>query len=324
MSELSKYYQSPKLLRLSYSSEGTFKSCPRKWLLSRLKKMEKDNTVDTEFGKAFGEGCQAILSGKDIMSAIWSAFVAFEGDFDELGDYTKRKDFWRVVDALKRFEIVWLAVYSHRYQLVWLHDMPACELGFEIKFPDGTSYIGFLDAVLYDTETKELVVLETKTTAYSDVHEAKYGNSAQGTGYGVVLDSIAKRLQEEGIEVSGSSYTVLYFIYLTKSQEFKPMPLMKTAVKRANWLRDRMMSISVINFYKQQEYFPQDGDSCLAFNRPCPFYGMCDMDISYLVSDGELGINIAPPRDEIKFVFTFDELVARQQELNENLIVEEL
>lgn len=322
--DLSHYFNSPKLRRLSYSSEGTFKSCPRKWLLSRLKVTDKDKTIDTEFGKAFGEGCQSLLMGEDIYQAIWKAFMAFEGDFEEFDVYAKRKSIWTVVDALKRFEIIWTAVYSERYKLVWLDGKPACELGFEITFPDGSSYIGFLDAVLYDTETKELVVLETKTTAYNEVHEAKYGNSAQGTGYGVVLDSVVKQLQEEGIDVSGSSYTVMYFIYKTKAQEFIAMPLIKPASKRANWLRDRLMTVSVINFYKSEQYFPQNGDSCLAFNRPCPFYGMCDMSLPSLVTKEELAVDIAPPRDEISFTFTFEVLVERQKELNANVFIEEI
>lgn len=313
---MSGIYDSPKLLRLSYSSENTFNSCPRKWLLSRLKTMEREVTIDTAFGKAFGDGCQALLEGKTIYEAIWAAFLSFDGDFEELDVYTKRKSIWTVIDGLKRFELIWNAVYADRYELVYYNGKPACELGFRINFPDGSSYIGFLDAVLLDKETRELVVLEAKTTGSNQVHEATFGNSAQGTGYGIVLDSIAQQMKNEGFDVNGSSYQVLYFIYKTKVQEFQPMPLNKSLSIRANWLRERAMKISVINFYKSEEFFPKDGSSCINYSRPCTFYGICDMSIESLVTQEELNTPTPDPRDEIQFTFTFDELVERQRQLS--------
>lgn len=310
------WFDSPRLRRRSHSSFQN--QCPRKAMLTALTGDREDGTVHTEFGSAYGCGAQALMQGKSLEEAIWEGFLAFDGDFEELQDKRSRKSFWEAVDAIERFGIMWEAVGNPEYELLYFTDqhgnsVPAVELSFRLDFADGYYFIGYIDAVLRNRSTGELVVLELKTTSDHNVPEAKYKNSNQALGYGIVLDYFA-----DLIGANGSSYTVLYLVYGTKEQSFSVFPFPKTALDRVDWLRDTATKFAFWNHYIKERHFPKNGDVCFNFNRVCNFFGMCDTDPAILVNAEHIKGFGGNEETAYHVRISYEELVARQKRVLEN------
>lgn len=310
------WFDSPKLKRRSHSSFQS--ACARRSLLTALTGNREEGTVHTEFGSAYGEGAQALMQGKTIDEALWAAFLAWDGSIDELQDKRSRKSFWEVIDAIQRFQVFWQVVGEPEYELLYFTDqhgnqVPAVELSFRLDFADGYYFIGYVDAVLRSKLTGELVVLELKTTSDQNVPEAKYKNSNQALGYGIVLDYFAELIGAEG-----SSYTVLYLVYGTKEQAFSIFPFAKNAVDRADWLRDTVTKFTFWDYYIQQRHFPKNGDACFSFNRVCNFFGLCDDDPQFLAGQDQLKGFGRDEENAYHIRISYEELVARQKKVLES------
>lgn len=309
------WFESPRLKRRSHSSFQS--SCPRRSMLTALTGEREEGTIHTEFGSAYGEGAQAIMQGKTIEEAIWAAFMAFKGDFEEMQDKRNRKSFWECVDAVERFKLFWELVAEPEYELLYFTDqfgnnVPAVELSFRLDFADGYYFIGYIDAVLRNRITGELVVLELKTTSDQNVPEAKYKNSNQALGYGLVLDYFA-----DLIGAVGSSYTVLYLVYGTKEQEFSIFPFAKNAVDRVDWLRDTLNKFTFWDYYIKQRHFPKNGDACYSFGRVCNFFGQCDTDPNFLSSSIQRKGFDRDEENSYHVRLSYEDMVARQKKVIE-------
>jgi hypothetical protein len=81
----------PRLSRLSYSSNLTLHSCPRKFQLDKLQaeKAEQDESTSVTFayGHAIGEGIQQLLIHRTEIgleaafnTALWKMFLAWDAD----------------------------------------------------------------------------------------------------------------------------------------------------------------------------------------------------------------------------------------------------
>lgn len=308
MSEhLLKYYRSPKLLGLSYSGFQSLSSCPTRWMLRKLNAAPKEDTIHTIYGKTFGEGVQAILAGEGMARAIWKMFMEWKLDLDEVGK--ANKGFYYALHGLEIFNNIWQAAFADRYELAIFEGKPAVELGVKINLPGGYYYVIYIDAVLVDKTTGELVVLELKTTGAKSVEEVTYKNSNQALGYGVVLDKIARTMGAES-----SSYTVLYLVFQTESQQLTPMPFPKSYKQRARFLKDLILRTQVVEFYKQNSFFPTDGGGCKSYGQTCEFYGICELDVDKLVQEHTLEQE-SPLAKPIQYEYSFEELVGAQQEM---------
>lgn len=273
----------PRLQQLSYSSLLTLHSCPRKYELyksqaeaSDLDSGESSSTsVTYAFGHAVGAGIQAsLLPGATEDSVIWQAFLSWEADL--LGENTKQvKSFWHAISALQKFLHMKQAGYLQDWELVYHEGKPATELSFIITFPDGFVYRGFVDAVLRNTKTGKVMVLEIKTTAAAYLSQAQYKNSAQAIGYSIVLDHLFPTL---------SSYEVLYLIYKTKALEYEQMPFLKSYVQRARWIKELLLDIESIKSCAASGIFPMHGESCNAWYRDCEYLDICTLDNAHLLT----------------------------------------
>lgn len=291
---------------LSYSGLATLYSCPTKWLLQKLNAVDRDDTIHTVFGKSFGEGVQAILMGESMGQAIWKMLLNWTLPLDEV---VKEKGFYQAVHGVGIFKEIWEHTLSVKYELATFEDKPACELGAKIMLPGGYHYVIYIDAVLKDKETGELVVFELKTTGARYVDEATYRNSNQALGYGVVLDKIA---QDSGSDKS--SYTVLYLIYQTFNQSFQMLPFPKSFNARARFLKDLIMDVQWLEFMKEQQHFKRDGKGCKGFGSTCSAYGLCELELDSLVPEATLETLQSPPKD-ITHVYSFEELINSQLEI---------
>ena len=286
--------------RLSHSNITDFKSCPRRWQLTRFRK-DRESTVHTAFGHAVGEAVANIAAGMELEDAIFRAFSTWEVELlDEI--QKSKKSFAMAVDAIRSFYLLWNESLGQEWEVLYIDGNPAAELGLRIKVGEYT-YRGFVDLVLKNRFTDEVAILECKTTGYKTATEAMFGNSNQSLGYAVVLDKIIPDL---------SSYTVLHLVYVTPTRQWNVFPVHKSAMKRANWIRDLVYIVRTIEMYKEDDNFPLNGSACTEWGRLCEFYGCCDQPTEQIIS-------IMPklePEDDSKYHYTFtlEELIEQQLE----------
>lgn len=279
----------PPLLRnLSYSSTNELNACQRKFLLNRLRSTKKQDTrsVTFAFGHAVGQGIQSTLEDKTEEQIILDMFLAWDyGDI--YGEEEKaNKSFWTAIQAVQRFTHIRNSTLLSDYELLFVDGRPAVELSFRITAPDGFRYRGFVDVVLRNKSTGELLVLELKTTSATNIDPAQYKNSGQALGYSVVLDRFAP---------GKSSYRVLYLILSSKTLEYTPMEFTKSYLQRAEWIHTFLIDIEYIKMLWEQKHFPQRGSSCYDFFRQCEHFNTCNLNPLNQVPAANWE---APPADE--------------------------
>lgn len=269
-----------RLQQLSYSSRLTLHTCPRKYQLYKLSAVpnldaDPSQSVTFAFGHIVGLGIQELITHHDFDRAVWAAFLMWEPDL--LAENVKQaKNFWLGLAALQRFQSLLSNGFMKEWQLYHYEGRPAVELSFIIQFPDGFTYKGFVDAVLVNTNTNEVMVLECKTTAMNYVAAATYKNSAQAIGYSIVLDAMFPTL---------SSYEVQYLIYKTKAGEFESMNFQKDYLSRALWIREILLDIECIKMYENAEIYPMHGESCNDFYRECEYMNICTLSTASLTEE---------------------------------------
>lgn len=261
-----------RLQQLSYSSLLTFHSCPRKFQLDRLQAERQDDddnksSVTFAFGHVVGEGVQQAFQDIPEDQILWNLFLMW--DCDLLADNPKQnKSFWEAIAAVQKFIAMRENGFLDEWKLAYIDGKPCCELSFILNLPDGFKYRGFVDAVLVNESTGEIMVLECKTTGMSSVNAATYKNSAQAIGYSIILDHLFP---------DHSSYEVLYLVYKTKSREYDPLPFTKSYLQRALWIRELLLDLEVIKLYEQADIYPMRGESCFTFFRECEYLYTCTL-----------------------------------------------
>lgn len=266
------YLSSP--FRLSHSTLQTLWMCPRRHELDKItaknRHQQASTNVDFVMGHAIGSGIQTMFLTGDKQKALLETILAWSVGFDDQIERTK-KNIWWALTAIDQFCTHEFAAFSE-YELFEVDGRPAVELAFKLILPSNYSYYGHIDLVLRHRHTQELLVVEIKTTAFSNVHEAVYAHSPQTIGYSYVLQNFMPEEQKKrGV------YTVLYYIYQTTNRQFLPMPFNKSLTKQVEWTTDIEWAISDINRYMGAQHFPKRSQGCFAFNRPCPYFGSCEM-----------------------------------------------
>lgn len=327
------------LLALSYSSLLTFHSCPRKYMLrkvlqrgyldaasatvdmSSLDDFFTEQGVSTQpqrlqdsarteaqilrevtfaYGKAVGLGVQSFLEGKSEEQVMLDMFWEW-GTYLLDEDEKAKKSFPEALVAVEAFmHLHSLDFDIGDYELVRLPSgRPATEMSFSIELPGGARYRGFIDAVLRNKYSGEIVVLECKTTGSKWLSAAKYQNSEQALAYAVVLDRIFGDL---------SSYSVVYTSYLTTVGKWEVFKFPKTPVQRASWFLNTMHDLEELERCIASGYFPTRGESCGSYGRDCDYIGSCHQDLStFYAADTD-----PDEGKEWDFVITLDELMEGQ------------
>lgn len=271
-----------RLLNLSYSSNLLLHSCPRKYQLYKLgadkQAVDERSQVTFSLGHVVGNGIQSLLQGKDLDTIYWESFLLWEADL-EAEDSKLKKSFWESMIAVERFQYVRDSSLLADYELVYYTPegsdtpVPAVELSFIITLPNGFKYRGFVDAVLRNKKTGQILVLEVKSTGQSAVNPATYKNSAQAIGYSIVLDVLFPDL---------SAYEVLYLVYMTKSREYYPLPFKKSYLQRALWIQELLLDCERIMMYEKAGVYPMHGESCFNFYRECDYLNTCTLSTHFL------------------------------------------
>jgi len=270
-----------RLKQLSYSSRLVLHECPRKFQLNRLnaepesrREDDPDGALTFQFGHTVGEGIQLLLSGHSLKETIWISFIKWKQDLFA-DDIKRKKSFALAIIAIQKFAALQSSGFLKEYELVYYKGKPAIELGFRIHLPGGFKYRGFVDVVLRNKDTGEVLVLEIKTSS-GTVIASSYKNSAQAIGYSIILDFLFPKL---------SSYKVLYLVYKTKELEYEPIAYTKSYLQRALWIEELLLEVEMIQLYENRGVYPMHGESCVGkFYRECKYLGICTMSTERLTS----------------------------------------
>lgn len=291
----------PRLKLLSHSSRTTLHRCPRRYQLYRLSseqislsdEKEVEQGVTFSYGHAVGTGIQAVLAGKSVNQIYLDVFLSWNSDLLD-SNPKKKKSIWEAFFAIEKFIALRTEGYLKDYELIYYNGKPAVELSFRISLPDGFQYRGFVDVVLRNTLTQEVVVLELKTTGNTPV-AANYKNSGQALGYSIVLD-----IMFPGI----SSYQVLYLVYYSGGREFTEFYFEKSPLQRALWLQDLLIDSDRVKLYEKYGNYPMHGESCYDFFRECEYLGLCTLDIARLTKP--LTLEVLNKIEAEKYMFDVD------------------
>lgn len=274
----------PRFKKMSYSSGLLFNGCERKFQIQKLNPRERDDSKIDEsipweqrltfgFGHAVGLAVQDLLEGRSKNEVIFRMYCNWKEDLFAENEKQK-KTFFHALNAVSQFMSMREDGFLDEYELVYYDGKPASELSFRITLPNGFRERGFVDIVLRNTTTGQFAIFEIKTDSGMYLQPGKYKNSAQATGYSVVLDKI---------EPGQTDYTVYYLVYMTRQEKWECFEFPKTHVMRAAWLEDRMEDFDRIErlVYRRGNtgLWPMRGNHCMNYNRACEYLGTCHLNI---------------------------------------------
>lgn len=285
-------------IRVSYSSLGTFSSCPRKFEFDKLyPRIEKSGSwYAANVGSALHAGYQHYLTHGDTEKAIFAFMLAFP--FDE--EFGESNDYRNFEASLSTLEAMMAEVQMNEYELAQIKRpptiaeleadpnaqgviVPAIEVPFELNFkglevppckryPEGAqiSFIGYIDAVMQNKLTGLYRTLDIKTTRMKlDDATGKFKFDTQQIPYGIVIEHIAQATVE--------SFEVLYldcFIDLLDPQ-VKLYGFGKTQTDIEEWCTNKMIQFQQLIQFISGDYFPRTEHGCLFYNQPCRYLDPC-------------------------------------------------
>lgn len=302
----------PNLKRLSHSAQVLFETCPRLFELDRLESKadstSEDKDIHLAFGQVVGLGVQLSLCGLESEEVLWKMFLSWPRDLfpqdeeEDTKEVNSKKSFFFAVHAVRSF-LPLRATEFPRLLVASFSGMPAIELGFTVDCGEGFSYRGKLDALLINDGV--LSCLEIKTTG-GIPNPASYTNSGQGIIYSAVLDAVASTM---GVQ-QRDSFFIYYPVYSSNRMEWTVFRFKKSRMQITNWIRHVVRTVQHITEYAEDGYFPQHGQSCYNFFKPCKFLDICDMKNDYIV--GRAPALKQDAEGEYIFHFSLDDIIQAQ------------
>ena len=223
-------------ISISYSSLGSFGSCPMRFVLTKCSNFEvpRHSSAASLIGTAVHEAFQFYLITRNLDGAVKVLMLkypiklkkAMQGNYHFLTAY-------RILREL----VNWFE--NSNYDLLYINEKPAIEFKVDTtyliahtKAPrkvtlDKVNYIGFIDAVFIDRTTGEIIVCDIKTSSTTSSEEeeiSKYALSPQTVEYVTNILNLLGFDQQESTSLI-SSIKVLYLICRFKGTECAINPL---------------------------------------------------------------------------------------------------
>ncbi len=306
------YVHEPNVIPLSYSRFNTLHSCPRKFLLKELKQQRQNyESIDTSYGSSFGAGVQEMFRSGSIDRALVAALAAWDyPEFEDIWGKKHDKSFWMCVASLEAFFNSQFQILYQEYELANIQGRSGIELFVYIAVGESYSYQVHIDLVLANRESRALAVVEIKTSGMAH-QEANWGNSEQTLGYYAIIETLSKRYNipmEPRVYYITQHTGKLDDIY--GGQGFTIFPYEKDQTNSANFVQNLLTCIGVIELYIKHNNFPKRGNACVTYNKPCEFYGSCDMEslINAETATGQVYESLT--RADCDFVIDLDEMIS--------------
>jgi PD-(D/E)XK nuclease superfamily len=295
------------LHQLSNSTLSTKHTCARKFQIQKLTQPDRVKYAYLEFGTVLGIGIQLATAGMAEQDIIFEMMKAWKMQLDDDSRAKQRQTFWHAVHAVLLFNRqIKDSIFGADWELAIIDGKPAIELGFRIALPNGFYYRGYIDLILQNKKTGEIMVVEAKNSSLKYSNEAQWKNSGQALGYSLVLDYLKPEL---------SSYRLLFLVYLTHNSEFIPYPFVKQSSQRARWLESLITECEDVARWEQKDTFPMYGDACFKYSKPCEFFDTCEFSDRALFNAGRIAQLEKGISDErYDFEINFHDIVIRQLE----------
>lgn len=257
--------------RLSDSALKSLHNCERLYQLQRLLSSgsNKQDFPATVLGKAWGAGVAAYLVSGDLDEAIYKTWVSYHPKLED----EKRTE--AVAVNLMRASVPTLDLLRQDWEVVIFDGKPAIELSFRLNIDSNYYFVGYMDVAMRNLWTGKYGVFDAKSTALQ-LHDLSpvYQNSPQLIGYSIVLDQIV-----------GESLADWEVCYLAGqlgsgngfSPTIKPYYFTKTLQDRLHWFISLGMDVNHLKEMASLNIYPMRGDACLQFNRPCFYFGTCQL-----------------------------------------------
>lgn len=283
--------------RLSHSALKLLHSCERYYQLERILSggTTKEYYPATVLGTAFGVGVASYFTYQDPNRALYELWLAY---FPREEDEVRTQEICANM-LIRSFSVIDTLLLD--WEVAYFQNKPAVELSFCIDI-DGLYYFtGYMDLVLRNRWTGRHAVVDAKSTGLKLLDLSPvYQNSPQGIGYSIVLDQIVGEDLAE--------YDVFYFSGQLGSGDgfqpvIKPYIFPKTLQDRLHWFISLGMDVNHLKEMQSLGIYPQRGDSCLQYNKPCKHFGTCTL----VGFDREA--EIVEDTEEYQFHFKLDTLI---------------
>lgn len=277
-----------KAISISYSSLGSFGSCPMRFVLTKCSNFEvpRHSSAASLIGTAVHEAFQFYLITRNLDGAVKVLMLkypiklkkAMQGNYHFLTAY-------RILREL----VNWFE--NSNYDLLYINEKPAIEFKVDTTYLiahtnaprkvtlDKVNYIGFIDAIFIDRSTGEIIVCDIKTSSTTSSEEeeiSKYALSPQTVEYVTNILNLLGFDQQESTSLI-SSIKVLYLICRFKGTEcaINPLFLSKTPECVDNLMNGLRQVVRLIesNGLSTAAYYKSG--NCVSYGNRCPFFEWC-------------------------------------------------
>lgn len=281
-------------ISISYSSLGSFGSCPMRFVLSKCSNFEvpRHSSAASIIGTAVHEAFQFYLITRNLDGAVKVLMLkypiklkkAMQGNYHFLTAY-------RILREL----VNWFE--NSNYDLLYINEKPAIEFKVDTTYLiahtdkydkvqaarkvtlDKVNYIGFIDAIFIDRTNGEIIVCDIKTSSTTSSEEeeiSKYALSPQTVEYVTNILNLLGFDQQEADSLI-SSIKVLYLICRFKGTEcaINPLYLSKTPECVDNLMNGLRQVVRLIesNGLSSAAYYKSG--NCVSYGNRCPFFEWC-------------------------------------------------
>lgn len=273
-------------LLLSHSSQKLGHACWRRFQFRKLfEHGRRETSLAAARGSALHRGMQTYLMTRDEDAAVVAFMLAYPIHMcQDPGHPDSLEACYQTLMAM----INSMAIVQYELATVRCLDgevRQAIEVPFEIVLEgynlagEGeseytVSYIGYIDAIFYDTFTGEYAVVDIKTTQRKNMNpEAQYLFSEQCIPYGLVLEY----MQGHPIKSFDVKYLSCQVDLLDPNCQLHSYP--KTADDIEDWYRGLLVDLANIRMFLSMDWFPRTGGgtSCMSWNRRCEFFDLCSV-----------------------------------------------
>jgi hypothetical protein len=221
------------MAKVSYSQYSMYSSCPRQYKLAYIDKLgESSSNIHTLFGTACHETIQHFLS---VFYGV-SKKHAMEVNTDKLLLEIMKREFLKenakitngvvaTKDELEEFYgdgrriIEWLKKNIEKFYTKNGFELVGIEIPLNAKVKEGVYFIGFIDIVLRDLSSNDIIIIDLKTSTRG---WNKYQKSDQQKNSQIVL---YKKYYSELFNIPIDKVKVEYHIMRRKLSDYSPYPV---------------------------------------------------------------------------------------------------
>ena len=271
-------------IRYSHSSSRTVKSCWRRFEFKKIIGVEARETgVEAVVGQALHAGFQHWLKTGDREASIHEMALNYPFDLTTNENYDRSvyaayATLEALIDypVLQEYEIARIKVKNEKGIE---EERAAIEVPFEFtienfslsdKSPVTVSYIGKIDAVLYNKLTDEYAVVDIKTHRknMNDLSPI-YAFDEQCIPYSLVIE----RLLGRELQTITVRYLSCYVDLLDPRVVLYPFTKTKEDIQ--DWGLSLAIELQQMKTFYTMGWFPRNPNSCVSFNSKCPFFDLC-------------------------------------------------